>query len=261
MNTEDKRAYCPEYRNQVEMKILGRDCVVTDISQNIAMDNPTFPGHLRTVIWEHLTTEETIKFGLTKAPYSYRVTGFMMCDHTSTHVDAVNHIVEGDHARAVDELPLSWTMAPAVWFDFSYKEPNAYITEDDVKKAIDDTGVNIQEQSVVMYFTGWSLKWYDDPYGYIKNYPGMDRSAMEFLADRGVISVGADAPSIDSWNEVKNEMIQPAHIVCREREILNMENLGRVDLIPKHEFFFVGLPLRFQNGTGSPIRAVAISEK
>ena len=254
------KADCPEYSNQIEVNILGKDCVVTDVSQNIAMDNPTFPGHLRTVIWEHLTMEETIKLGYTKEPYCYRVTGFMMCDHTSTHVDSINHVVTTPGARAVDGLPLSWSMAPGVWFDFSHKQPCDYITVDDVKKAIDLTGVTIQPQSVVIYYTGWSKKW-TEPYEYIKDYPGVDRGAMEYLADKGVICVGADAPSIDSYAEVKTVMIQPAHIVCREREILNIENLGRVDLIPKHEFFFVGLPLRFKDGTGSPIRAVAISEK
>ena len=73
------------------------------------------------------------------------------------------------------------------------------------------------------------------------------------------ISVGADAPSIDSHAEVSRIKVQPAHIVCREREILNMENVANIDLIPRHEFWFVGLPLKLHDATGSPIRAVAIT--
>ncbi len=255
-----QKAHCPEYSVQGEMKILGKDCIVTDLSQNIAMDNPTFPGHLRTVIWNHLTMEETIRLGYTKEPYCYRVTGFLMCDHTSTHVDSINHIVDSPEARSVDKLPLSWTMTPGVWFDFSHKPPNSYITLEDVKRAMDLTGVKIQPDSVAIYYTGWSKKW-DSPYEYIRDYPGMNRGAMEYLVDQGVICVGADAPSIDSYAEVKSIMIQPAHIVCREQEILNIENLGRVDLVPRHEFFFVGLPLKIKGATGSPIRVVAITEK
>ena len=53
--------------------------------------------------------------------------------------------------------------------------------------------------------------------------------------------------------------MQSAHIVCREREILNMENVANIDKIPSHEFWFVGLPLKLRNATGSPIRAVAIT--
>jgi len=44
--------------------------------------------------------------GLTKAPYSYQVTGFTMCDHSSTHVDAINHVVSEPGGRSVDVLPL-----------------------------------------------------------------------------------------------------------------------------------------------------------
>ncbi len=35
--------------------------------------------------------------------------------------------------------------------------------------------------------------------------------------------------------------------------------LANIDLIPKHAFWFVGLPLKFKGATGSPIRAVAIT--
>ena len=60
---------------------------------------------------------------------------------------------------------------------------------------------------------------------------------------------------------MKFERIQPGHIVCREREVLNIENLAHVDLIPKHEFWFAGLPLKLKSGSGSPFRGVAICPK
>ena len=64
----------------------------------------TFIGHQRTLIWNHLTHEETQKIGLTKPPYSYKVVGFTLCDHSSTHVDAINHVVDDPEARSVDQL-------------------------------------------------------------------------------------------------------------------------------------------------------------
>lgn len=253
------KAKMPDMREQTTIKLLGRDCLVTDLSHTITPEDPTFAGHQRTVMWDHLTHEETQKFGLTKPPYSYRVVGFTMCDHSNTHVDAINHIVNEPDAKGIDQIPLEWTMAPAVWFDFSHKEPNAYITKKDIEEAMEKTGVSFQPQSVVLIHTGWYKKW-DKPFEYIRNYPGVERTAMEFMADNGVISVGADAPSIDSHHEVATVKEQPAHIVCREREILNMENLMNIDKIPKHSFWFVGLPLKFRAGTGSPMRAVAITE-
>jgi kynurenine formamidase len=255
-----KLAFCPPFRLQTTINFLGMDCVVTDLSHTISEDDPTFIGHQRTLIWNHLSHEETQKMGLTKPPYSYKVVGFTMCDHSNTHVDAINHVVNEVDARAVHQLPLEWFMAPGVWFDFSHKDPSSYITREDIEMAILKTGVTIQPQSVVLYYTGWYKKW-KEPYNYIKGYPGLDRSAMEYLNDLGAISIGADAPSIDSHHEVAVVKEQPAHIVCREREILNMENLAQVDMIPAHEFWFIGLPLKIKDGSGSPFRGVAIVPK
>lgn len=253
-----RKASCPPMRIQTKIRFLGQECTVTDLSHVISPDDPVFAGHQRVVMWDHLTHEETPKLGLTKLPYSYRVVGFTMCDHSSTHVDAINHIVTEPGARSIDQLPLEWFMAPGVWFDFSYLEPSAYITRKDVEQALEKTGVSIQSWSVVLYHTGWYKKW-GSRFEYIKGYPGLDRSATEFLADSGAVVIGADAPSIDSHAEVSQIKVQPAHIVCREREILNMENLANVDKIPSHKFWFVGLPLKLRDATGSPIRAVAIT--
>jgi len=87
-------AFCPPFADQTTLEFLGRRCNVTDLSHAIAPDDPTFPGHQHTLIWRHLTHEETQRLGLTKPPYSYQVVGFTLCDHSSTHVDAINHIVD-----------------------------------------------------------------------------------------------------------------------------------------------------------------------
>lgn len=242
------------------MEFLGRRVLATDLSHTISPSDPTFPGHQRTLLWDHLTHEETMRLGLTKAPYSYRVVGFTMCDHSSTHVDSINHVVTEPGARSIDVLPIPWFMAPGVWLDFSYRAPNEYITQADVDEALRKTGARIRPQSVVLYHTGWYRKYRADRFAYIRDYPGLDRGATEFLNDMGAISIGVDAPSIDSWREVVQIKVQPAHIVCREREILNMENLANVDRIPSHEFWFIGLPLKFFDGTGSPFRGIALVE-
>lgn len=254
------KAICPPFRIQTALDFLGVACTVTDLSHVISEDDPTFIGHQRTLLWDHLTHEETRRIGLTKAPYSYKVVGFTMCDHSNTHVDAINHVVDDPNARSIDQLPLEWFITAGVWFDFSHKEPSSYITKTDIEQAIARTGVVIKPGSIALIHTGWYKKW-KEPFEYIKNYPGLDRGAMEFLVDQGVVSVGADAPSIDSYHEVAFVKEQPAHIVCREREVLNMENLANIDQIPAHEFWFIGLPLKLKGGSGSPFRGLAMVPK
>ena len=251
---------CPQPSLHTRIELLGKSCTVTDLSHEIAADNPTFKGHQRTVMWQHLSHQDVQKFGLTQPPYSYEVVAFTLCGHTSTHCDSISHIVPQQGARPIDQSPLQWHLAPAVWLDFRDQEPNAYIGKDDLRRQLDDLGLEIKQGSVLLYATGWSDKWGGDPYEYITGYPGLDEEASHFLADSGVIAFGTDAPSVDSYHEVAVRRVQPAHMMCRERGILNLENLANVHRIPKRTFTFIGLPLKIKNGAGSPIRAVAITE-
>ena len=67
-------------------------------------------------------------------------------------------------------------------------------------------------------------------------------------------------PSIDSSLEMKIKNY-PAHGVCRERKILNTENLANLDQVANMRFTISLLPLMIRNGTGSPCRAVAILDE
>ena len=49
------------------------------------------------------------------------------------------------------------------------------------------------------------------------------------------------------------------HKVCLELGITHMESLCNLEaLLGEGVFTFIGLPLKFRGGTGSPIRAVAV---
>lgn len=251
---------CPPPALHTRIELLGRACTVTDLSHEIAATNPTFKGHQRTVMWQHLSHEEVQRFGLTEPPYSYEVVAFTLCGHTSTHCDSISHVVPEQGARTIDRSPLQWHFAPGLWLDFRAKEPNSYITRADLEAQLAELRLEIKPNSVLLYATGWSDKWAGDPNDYITGYPGLDAEASQFLADAGVIAFGADAPSVDSYHEVAVRRVQPAHMTCRERGILNLENLANVHRIPKRAFTFIGLPLKIRNGAGSPLRAVAVTE-
>src|SRR5882724_6540989 len=61
---------CPAPTVSSKVQVLGRTCTVTDLTNEISPSNPTFKGHQRTVMWQHLTHEEVQRLGLTKPPYS-----------------------------------------------------------------------------------------------------------------------------------------------------------------------------------------------
>jgi kynurenine formamidase len=50
-------------------------------------------------------------------------------------------------------------------------------------------------------------------------------------------------------------------MMCRKHGITHYENLGQLDQVVGKRFIFVGFPLHIRNGTGSPVRAVALLEE
>lgn len=227
------------------IEIYNQTFAVTELSQRIYTGMPVYPGHPKTVVWDHLTHEETRRNG-----FSYAVKGLMLSDHTSTHVDSLSHIIPGD--LPIADLPLDYFITPGVWVDVSFVPPRTYITDIDLLRALENAGVNIPPRSTFLYYTGASNYW-GTPH-YLTEYPGLNRKAAEFLADSGCINIGCDAVSIDNPADPS----YPAHTVCKERKILNSENFVNIERIHSHRFWFLSLPLLITEGTGSPIRAVAL---
>jgi kynurenine formamidase len=48
--------------------------------------------------------------------------------------------------------------------------------------------------------------------------------------------------------------------MCREYGITHYENLANLDQVVGKRFTFIGFPLCIREGTGSPVRAVAVLE-
>jgi len=233
-----------------------------DLSQEIYEGMPVYPGHQRTAIFLMKTHEETkVVNKNSKSGHTSMTMGLLISDHGPTHVDAFNHIDPSPDAESIDQLPLEKFYTPAVCLDLSYvKNEKDYITKERLQKACKEAGLEIKQGDTVLIYTGHYNRNYPDFEKWLFNYPGLDREAMEWLADLGVVNVGVDTPSIDSSIEMK-EKNYPAHKVCRERKILNTENMANLDKIAGKRFTICMFPLKIRNGSGSPVRAVAILDE
>ncbi len=49
-------------------------------------------------------------------------------------------------------------------------------------------------------------------------------------------------------------------MMCRKYGITHFENLANLDQVVGKRFTYIGFPLRIREGTGSPVRAVAVLE-
>lgn len=161
----------------------------------------------------------------------------VMSDHCGTHVDAPSHFIRD--GACVDEIEPDTLIGPAVVCDLtSSRGPE--ITADDLRGVAELA----RDASIVLLHTRRN-----DARG-----KGIDLGAAELLARSGVKAVGTDHSGID---DTRNRG-RPGHMVLLGAGVPLVENLTNLDRLLGRRFLFVALPLRLEDGTGSPVRAVAI---
>jgi kynurenine formamidase len=177
----------------------------------------------------------------------------MFCDHGPTHIDAVSHLSRKPDAESVDELALEKCITPAICLDVSDIPQKTQFGRKKIEDELTKCGLDIRQGDTVLFYTGQYDRYYGKP-EYMTDYPGLNREATEFILDRGCVNFGVDSASPDMWYDKS----YPCHRVCAERGITHIENLCNLDKIIGKRFTFIGLPLKIREGTGSPIRAVAM---
>ena len=224
-----------------------------DLTQEIYQGMNVYPGHLKTVIWEHHTHEETKKNF--EGGFSYQSRGLLMSDHGPTHVDALSHLDPRPDAPTIDKMPLNLFYGTAICIDLSHKEPQTYISASDMDDAVSKSPVKLQKGDILLLYTAT----YNRRQGtreYLSQYPGLDESGSNWLVEQGVKTFGVDSPSPD--NPISRTY--PCHMMCRKYGITHFENLANLDQVVGRRFTFMGFPLRIRGGTGSPVRTVALLE-
>ena len=85
---------------------------IIDLSQEIYSGMPVYPGHLKTVIWTHLSHEECKR--QLGTDFSYETRGILLCDHGPTHIDSVSHLSRNPDAESIDQLSLKKCITSAI---------------------------------------------------------------------------------------------------------------------------------------------------
>jgi len=109
----------------------------------------------------------------------------------------------------------------------------------------------------VLLCTGHHARTFPTP-AYSTDNPGVNVAATEWLARQGIVHFGIDSMRPGPMGVV-NSLV---HKACLELDITHIESLCNLEaLVGQGEFRFIGLPLKWRGGTGSPIRAVAVFEE
>lgn len=230
------------------MNLKGK---IIDLTQEIYNGMPVYPGHLKTVIWTHLSHEECQR--QLGTGFSYETRGILMCDHGPTHIDSVSHLSRDPKAESVDQLALEKCITEAICLDVSDVPRKAQFGRDKIEAELKRWNLQINKGDTILFYTAHYDRYYGKP-EYMTDYPGLTREGTEFIIDQGAVNFGVDAASPDMWYD----KTYPCHSVCAERHITHLENLCNLDKVLGKRFIFVGLPLKIRQGTGSPLRAIAI---
>lgn len=225
---------------------------LVDLSQEIFQGMSVFPMHQPTFIMTNMTHEENMRAtGSKKLGFSAR--NLLISEHGGTHSDGVwEYRKEG---ATIDKMPMEYFWGSAICVDLTSIPPTRSIEPRDLEKALKSSGLEIMKGDIFLMYTAH----YDRNFGtdkWQKEYSGLSYAAAKWLAERGVVNIGVDAPAIDH----PADMDFSGHLICGEYDITNTENLCNLDKVVNRRFLYFGLPLKIRDGSGSPIRAVALLE-
>jgi kynurenine formamidase len=223
--------------------LLGRQMV--DLAQTIEEGMPVYPTHPQYfhMLWD--THDPANLYQL------------LISEHTGTHLDCPFHFVgrPGDESRvSLEKVPVERFVNRAVKLDFRGTPGTQELGAADIRRWEGEHRPLREGEAAVFYF-GWDRKFARLPEGqpFLENWPGIKREAGEYLAERGVVLVGTDCLGIDGSSTTDIG----THFALLEKGILIVETLNHLDQVPD-EFLLVTLPLKIKDGTGCPVRALAL---
>ena len=115
---------------------------IIDLSQDIYEGMKVYPGHLKTVQFEHATHEETApRFD---SGFSFQTTGFMLNDNGPTHVDSFSHLDPDPSAETIEKMSLDLFYGTAVCLDVSEFKPQTDITAEDLDRVEAESPVDVR---------------------------------------------------------------------------------------------------------------------
>lgn len=227
---------------------------VVNLSQEIYEGMPVFGMHQKTFIMVNQTHEQNMKN--TGSPtLGFYARNLLISEHGPTHSDAVLELTPG--GMDIDQMPLEYFYGDAVCVDVSHIRHPDYIEVKDLREALDKAGLDLRKGDIFLMYTGHYDRTYGTP-AWQGPYTGLNYESAEWLAKRGVVNIGVDQQAIDL---TPDDIEFQGHMVCRDYNISNTENLCNLDRVAGKRFVYMGLPLRIRGGTGSPVRAVAFVEK
>ncbi|MCX2742720.1 cyclase family protein [Mangrovivirga sp. M17] len=212
-----------------------------DLSHTIDNNTVTYKGLPKPVICDYWTRKSSGKNYVDGS--SFQIGKIEMVANTGTYIDCPFHRFE--NGKDISEVSLdAFANLESHKVRWDYQKQGLSVS----KQAFE--GINLKNKAILIN-TNWSEKWMSEEY--YTNHPFLSEEAANYLKDSGVLLVGIDSYNIDDTRTKK----RPVHTVLLGNEILIVEHLTNLSLLPDHEFNFTAVPPKIKGMGTFPVRAFA----
>ena len=209
---------------------------------------------------------QTISEHNTDADLSVAANTWTLPEHSGSHVDAPYHFSPG--GKAIHELPIdALFFQPFKKFDLTADDPQPGepVCLQQLLAAAERGGISLESGDVAIIDFGWDRHLPGGEAGKDEswwglNEPGLADDACEYLANSGVSAVACDTSACDF--SIRNGEMSGGSGHTRwflPQGILIVEGLTGLSEVSAAGIF-VALPLKLENGTGSPLRVLLLTE-
>ena len=187
-------------------------------------------------------------------------------EHTGTHFDAPVHWVTGRDLKenACDTIPAQRFVGPASVIDVTAdvaRNPDFLLTPERIEAWEKEHG-RIPEGAWVLLRTGWSRRSGDEFVNAAADgphSPGFDAKASWLLATgRGILGVGVETIGTDAGQAGGFDPPFPNHTIMHGAGKFGLASLCNLDQLPPTGAIVIAAPLKIANGSGSPLRVIAL---
>ena len=189
-------------------------------------------------------------------------------EHTGTHFDAPVHWISGKDLpdNACDTIPVQRFIGPACVLDVTREvaQDADFLLRPEHILAWEERHGRIPPGAWVLLRTDWSKRrsarefFNADAQG--PHTPGFHASAAELLArERDVQGVGVETVGTDAGQAATFDPPFPNHTIMHGAGKFGLASLCNLDQLPPTGAIVIAAPLRIVQGSGSPVRVLAIA--
>ena len=180
----------------------------------------------------------------------WNATTLTLYSHAGTHMDAPRHFLPD--GQTLDQLDLAVCCGPARVVNLAPIEPRHLITVNDIES---QTGEIFPGERLLLR-TDWHRRLNTPEYR--DDLPRISIELARWLVDKQVALIGVEPPSVADVNNL--EELTEVHQTLFRGGVRIVEGLAHLDQLTQPVVEFIALPLKFVDGDGCPVRAVALQE-